>query len=183
MLNALATLAKPFAAAVGLSIAALALAAPAALGAALDRPLPAPAFSGIEQWHNSPPLDIKQLRGKVVLVDFWTRSCINCYHTLPFVKAWHDKYQAQGLVVVGVHTPEYPEERDSAGVAAAIRKFAIRFPVAQDNGYATWNAYHNRFWPAIYLVDKQGRIVYQHFGEGRYDETEVAIRALLAQAD
>jgi thiol-disulfide isomerase/thioredoxin len=163
------------------SIAALVLAAPAALGATLARPLPAPEFSGIGQWHNSPPLALAQLRGKVVLVDFCTHSCLNCHHTLPFVKAWHDKYQAQGLVVVGVHTPEYPEERDSAGVAAAIRKFGVRFPVAQDKGYATWNAYHNRYWPAIYLIDKQGRIVYQHFGEGRYEETEAAIRALPAQ--
>jgi thiol-disulfide isomerase/thioredoxin len=144
-------------------------------------PTAAPAFAGIASWLNSAPLTMPQLRGKVVLVDFWTYTCINCIRTLPYVKSWHDKYKNQGLVVVGVHTPEYPHERSTANVAAALKRFDIRYPVAQDNRYATWDAYHNQYWPATYLIDKSGRIVYTHFGEGQYDETEAAIRRLLAQ--
>ncbi|MFJ1254242.1 thioredoxin family protein [Cupriavidus sp. CuC1] len=141
----------------------------------------APEFAGIDQWLNSPPLSMKALRGKVVLVDFWTYSCINCIHTLPYVKQWHEKYKDQGLVVVGVHTPEYPLEKSTANVQAALKRFDIRYPVAQDNNYATWSAFHNQYWPATYLIDAEGRIVYQHFGEGRYAETEAAIRKLLTE--
>ena len=141
----------------------------------------APAFTGIAKWHNSAPLSMEQLRGKVVLVDFWTYTCINCIRTLPYVRTWYDKYKDQGLVVVGVHTPEYPVERSSANVAAALKRFDIRYPVAQDNSYATWEAYGNQYWPATYLIDKQGKIVYTHFGEGQYDVTEATIRKLLAQ--
>ncbi|MCY0857128.1 thioredoxin family protein [Cupriavidus sp. D39] len=141
----------------------------------------APEFAGIDQWLNSPPLSMKALRGKVVLVDFWTYSCINCIHTLPYVKQWHEKYKDQGLVVVGVHTPEYPLEKSTANVQRALKRFDIRYPVAQDNSYATWSAFHNQYWPATYLIDAEGRIVYQHFGEGRYAETEAAIRKLLAE--
>ncbi len=148
---------------------------------ALAKPVPAPAFTGLDTWLNSAPLTIEQLRGKVVLVDFWTYTCINCIHTLPYVKAWYDKYKDQGLVVVGVHTPEYPFERSTANVKDALKRFEIRYPVAQDNRYATWEAYNNQFWPAFYLIDKGGRIVYTHFGEGKYDETEATIRRLLAQ--
>lgn len=141
----------------------------------------APEFSGIEKWLNSPPLTMRQLRGKVVLVDFWTYSCINCIHTLPYVRQWHQQYQSEGLVVVGVHTPEYPFERKTENVEAAISRFGIRYPVAQDNQYATWSAYNNQYWPAIYLIDKQGRIAYVHFGEGAYAQTEAQIRTLLAK--
>ncbi|MDW3681087.1 thioredoxin family protein [Cupriavidus sp. CV2] len=141
----------------------------------------APEFAGIDQWLNSPPLSMKALRGKVVLVDFWTYSCINCIHTLPYVKQWHEKYKDQGLVVVGMHTPEYPLEKSTANVQSALKRFDIRYPVAQDNSYATWSAFHNQYWPATYLIDAEGRIVYQHFGEGRYAETEAAIRKLLAE--
>jgi thiol-disulfide isomerase/thioredoxin len=144
-------------------------------------PTAAPVFAGIDSWLNSAPLTMPQLRGKVVLVDFWTYTCINCIRTLPYVKSWHEKYKNQGLVVVGVHTPEYPHERSTANVAAALKRFDIQYPVAQDNRYATWDAYHNQYWPATYLIDKSGRIVYTHFGEGQYDETEAAIRRLLAQ--
>jgi thiol-disulfide isomerase/thioredoxin len=141
----------------------------------------APEFTGINNWLNSTPLTQQQLRGKVVLVDFWTFDCINCIRTLPYVKSWHEKYKDQGLVVVGVHTPEYPFERKTENVAAAIKRFGITYPVAQDNQYGTWRAYNNQYWPAAYLIDKQGRIVYTHFGEGNYDVTEAKIRELLAQ--
>ncbi len=142
---------------------------------------PAPAFTGIDKWLNSEPLAMSQLRGKVVLVDFWTYTCINCINTLPYVKQWHAKYKDQGLTVVGVHTPEYAFERSTDNVASAMKRFGIHYPVAQDNRYATWGAYHNKYWPAVYLIDKKGRIVYQHFGEGNYAETEEVIRTLLAQ--
>jgi thiol-disulfide isomerase/thioredoxin len=147
----------------------------------LTAPKPAPEFTGIEKWLNSTPLTMQQLRGKVVLVDFWTFDCINCVNTLPYVKQWHAKYKDQGLAVIGVHTPEYPFERLTSNVQGAIQRFGISYPVAQDNRYATWSAYHNQYWPATYLIDKQGRIVYQHFGEGNYAETEAVIRKLLAQ--
>jgi thiol-disulfide isomerase/thioredoxin len=142
---------------------------------------PAPTFTGIDKWLNSGPLAMDTLRGKVVLVDFWTYSCINCIHTLPDVKKWHDKYKDQGLVVVGVHTPEYPEEKSTENVQTAIKQFGIKYAVAQDNRYATWQAYGNQYWPAVYLIDRKGRIVYKHFGEGDADVTENAIRTLLAQ--
>jgi thiol-disulfide isomerase/thioredoxin len=131
--------------------------------------------------HNSPPLTLPQLRGKVVLVDFWTYSCVNCVNTLPYVKNWYKQYGAQGLQVIGVHTPEYPFERDAGHVSAAVRKFDIRYPVALDNQYATWNAFDNQYWPALYLFDKTGHVVYSHFGEGDYAQTEAKILELLAQ--
>ncbi len=149
--------------------------------AAAVPPTPAPAFTGIEKWLNSEPLTLEQLRGKVVLVDFWTYTCINCIHTLPYVKRWHEAYKDKGLVVVGVHTPEFPFERLTPNVQQAIERYGITYPVAQDNRYATWKTYNNIYWPAFYLVDKQGRIVYTHFGEGRYQETEAAIQKLLAE--
>lgn len=141
----------------------------------------APGFKGIDTWLNSAPLTMEGLRGKVVLVDFWTYDCINCIRTLPYIARWHQAYKDKGLVVVGVHTPEYAFERSTANVRAAMQRFGITYPVAQDNRYATWEAYGNRYWPAVYLVDKQGRIAYTHFGEGRYAETEAAIQRLLAQ--
>lgn len=140
----------------------------------------APEFTGVAQWHNSEPLSLSALRGKVVLVDFWTYSCINCLRTLPHVNRWASQYKAQGLVVVGVHTPEFAFERSAKNLQTAMQRFAVKHPVAQDNDYATWKAYNNQYWPAHYLVDANGRIQYRHFGEGRYDETEAAIRALLA---
>jgi thiol-disulfide isomerase/thioredoxin len=142
----------------------------------------APEFTGIEQWLNSPPLTLAGLRGKVVLVDFWTYSCINCLRTLPHVNRWAETYGTQGLVVVGVHTPEFPFERSTANVHTAMRRFGVKHPVAQDNRYATWSAYENKYWPATYLIDARGRIRYKHFGEGRYEQTEAAIRNLLASA-
>jgi thiol-disulfide isomerase/thioredoxin len=143
----------------------------------------APEFTGIAQWFNSAPLTLQQLRGKVVLVDFWTYSCINCLHTLPHVRQWNAAYKAQGLAVIGVHTPELPFERLDSNLQGAIKRLGITFPVAQDNRYATWGAYRNQYWPAFYLIDKKGRIAYEHFGEDNYAETEAAIRTLLAQPD
>lgn len=137
-------------------------------------------FVGITRWLNSAPLTMASLRGKVVLVEFWTRDCSNCLHTLPHVKRWHEAYKDQGLVVIGVHTPEFSSEYETVNVQATLEQLDIRFPVAQDNQYATWNAYGNRFWPTSYLIDRRGAIVYTHFGEGRYDEMENKIRQVLA---
>lgn len=162
-------------------VAAAALWTNMAAAAPLQKPVQAPEFAGISTWLNSEPLSMQQLRGKVVLVDFWTFDCINCINTLPFVKSWHDKYKDQGLVIVGVHTPEYVHERSTDNVKAALKRFDIRYAVAQDNRYATWTAYSNRYWPAAYLINKKGQIVYAHFGEGKYQETEAKIRALLAE--
>jgi cytochrome c biogenesis protein CcdA/thiol-disulfide isomerase/thioredoxin len=141
-----------------------------------------PPLSGAVQWLNSPPLTAQELRGKVVLLDIWTYSCINCLRTLPYVKAWADKYKSDGLVVIGVHDPEFAFERDPGNVKQAIARLGITYPVAIDNNYAIWDALTNEYWPAHYLVDAQGRIRYHHFGEGSYDETEQAIRELLAEA-
>ena len=169
-----------------LTAAAVLAAAAATSGAALaDTPatsLPAPEFTGIDTWLNSEPLTLQQLRGKVVLVDFWTYTCINCIHTLPYVKSWNQKYKDQGLAVIGVHTPEYPFERDPKNVADALKRFDIQYPVAQDNRYDTWRAYGNQYWPALYLIDANGKIVYTRYGEGGYDKTEAAIREALVQA-
>ncbi|QUN32443.1 thioredoxin family protein (plasmid) [Cupriavidus sp. KK10] len=141
----------------------------------------APEFGGIDQWLNSPPLTMESLRGKVVLIDFWTYSCGNCINTLPYLKQWHEKYKDQGLVIVGVHTPEFPFEKSTGNLKEALKRYDIRYPVAQDNGYAMWSAYRNQYWPATYLIDANGHIVYQHYGEGSYDETEATIRKLLAE--
>jgi thiol-disulfide isomerase/thioredoxin len=144
-------------------------------------PSVAPEFTGIETWLNSAPLRMADLRGKVVLVDFWTYTCINCLNHLPAVKSWHEKYKDKGLVTVGVHTPEFAYEKSTKNVKAAMERLGIQHAVAQDNSYATWRAFSNNYWPAVYLVDKKGMVVYSHFGEGRYAETEKTIQALLAQ--
>lgn len=142
----------------------------------------APPLTGATQWLNSPPLSVESLRGKVVLVDFWTYSCINCLRTLPYLKAWDAKYRAQGLVIVGVHAPEFAFEKVPHNVEQAVRQLGISYPVAIDNQYAIWNAYQNEYWPAHYLIDAQGRVRHQHFGEGAYQETEQMIRTLLKEA-
>jgi cytochrome c biogenesis protein CcdA/thiol-disulfide isomerase/thioredoxin len=141
----------------------------------------APELSGITAWINSPPTTIASLRGKVVLVHFWTFGCINCIHVQPYVKAWFDRYADAGFVVLGVHTPELSFERDIANVRDAVAKADVRFPVAFDPAYATWNAYRNSYWPAFYFVDKAGQIRHVHFGEGDYDGSEAVIRELLAE--
>ncbi len=139
----------------------------------------APEFSDITGWLNSKPLKMSELRGKVILIDFWTYSCINCIRTLPFVTNWYDKYKDNGLLVIGVHTPEFAFEKDSQNVKTAIDRFKINYPVAQDNNYGTWSAYKNQYWPAEYVIDQNGKIVHEHFGEGEYDVTENLIRQLL----
>ncbi|WP_295988836.1 cytochrome c biogenesis protein DipZ [uncultured Variovorax sp.] len=141
-----------------------------------------PSLSGATEWINSAPLTAESLRGKVVLVDFWTYSCINCLRTLPYVRAWAEKYNDDGLVVVGVHTPEFAFEKQSANVRRAVKDLGIGFPVAVDSDYAIWRAFGNQYWPAFYLVDAQGRIRHHQFGEGQYAKTEEAIRQLLAEA-
>ncbi|MFT3814798.1 MAG: cytochrome c biogenesis protein DipZ [Acidovorax sp.] len=142
----------------------------------------APPLAGATQWLNSAPLTAEQLRGKVVLVDFWTYSCINCLRALPYVKAWEQKYRDQGLVVVGVHAPEFAFERDAGNVAKAVKDLGITYPVAVDNQYAIWRAFGNQYWPAHYLIDAQGRLRHHHFGEGGYGETERIVQQLLQEA-
>jgi cytochrome c biogenesis protein CcdA/thiol-disulfide isomerase/thioredoxin len=166
------------------SIMVTAQASPAAAAQAPLLPVEGqiPPLKGAVQWLNSPPLDAQDLRGKVVLLDIWTYSCINCLRTLPYVKAWAQKYKDDGLVVIGVHDPEFAFERDVGNVRHAVADLGITYPVAIDNGYAIWDALNNEYWPAHYLVDAQGRIRYHYFGEGSYDETERAIQQLLAEA-
>jgi cytochrome c biogenesis protein CcdA/thiol-disulfide isomerase/thioredoxin len=150
---------------------------------AVDVPLhdfgPAPGFRQISAWLNTPGLDLGALRGKVVLIDFWTYSCINCLRTLPYLEAWDRRYRSESLVIVGVHTPEFAFEHDLGNVRAAVRRLGVRYPVALDNDYGTWEAYSNQYWPAEYLIDQNGHIRHAHFGEGEYGETERLIRLLL----
>lgn len=141
-----------------------------------------PPLDGAVQWLNSAPLTAEQLKGKVVLIDFWTYSCINCLRTLPYVKAWADKYRDQGLVVIGVHAPEFAFERDVKNVTEAMTDLGIHYPVAIDNDYKIWRAFDNQYWPAHYFADAKGQIRYHHFGEGAYDESERVIQALLREA-
>jgi cytochrome c biogenesis protein CcdA/thiol-disulfide isomerase/thioredoxin len=142
---------------------------------------PAPELTGITAWINTPPTTLADLRGKVVLVHFWTFGCINCIHVQPYVKAWFDRYAADGFVVLGVHTPELSFERDLGNVRQAVAQDGVRFPVAFDPDFATWNAYRNSYWPAFYFVDRAGRIRHVHFGEGDYDGSEAVIQELLAE--
>jgi cytochrome c biogenesis protein CcdA/thiol-disulfide isomerase/thioredoxin len=142
----------------------------------------APELAGTGRWFNSPPLTLRGLRGKVVLIDFWTYTCINCIRTLPFEKRLDERYRRAGLVIIGVHTPEFSFEKNAGNVAASIRQNQLRYPVVQDNDYETWNAFGNQFWPAKYLIDATGEVRYTHFGEGDYDKTENAVRGLLREA-
>jgi len=141
-----------------------------------------PAFDGLGPWLNSGPLTREQLRGKVVVIDFWTYSCINCVRSLPYVKAWHERYARDGLVVIGVHAPEFAFERNPDNVRKAIADLGIRYPVALDNNYALWRAMKNNYWPAHYFIDAEGRVRFHHYGEGGYEESEKVIRALLMEA-
>lgn len=134
------------------------------------------------EWINSDPLTLSQLRGKVVIVDFWTYSCINCQRTLPYLKNWYEKYKEKGLIIIGVHSPEFEFEKSKNNVGRAIKDFGITYPVMQDNNFATWRAYQNQYWPAKYFIDKEGNIRYWHFGEGGYDESERVIQELLKEA-
>ena len=142
----------------------------------------APELEGISGWINSEPFTLESQRGKVVLIDFWTYTCVNCIRTLPYLREWHEKYHEAGLTVVGVHTPEFEFEKLHANVVEAAETFGLEYAIAQDNDYVTWIAFENRAWPAKYLIDKNGTIRYVHFGEGAYDETEREIRKLLDEA-
>ncbi|MGS1000044.1 cytochrome c biogenesis protein DipZ [Rhodanobacter sp. UC4451_H18] len=141
-----------------------------------------PSLAGATQWLNSPPLSAESLRGKVVLVDFWTYSCINCIRALPYVRGWADKYKDHGLVVIGVHAPEFAFEKNPANVAKAVKDLGVDYPVALDNDYAIWRGFNNEYWPAHYFIDAQGRIRHHHFGEGEYRQSEDVIRQLLTDA-
>jgi thiol-disulfide isomerase/thioredoxin len=146
---------------------------------ALSLPYAAPELTGLDHWVNSAPLRLQDLKGKVVLIDFWTYSCINCLRTLPHLIDWQHKYHDKGFVVIGIHAPEFEFEKDPENVRHAIARFHIPYPVAQDNQLITWNAFNNRYWPAHYLIDQHGKVVYSHFGEGNYEHTENTIRHLL----
>lgn len=143
---------------------------------------PMPSLDGATGWLNSRPLTKEQLRGKVVLVDFWAYSCINCLRAMPYVNAWYRHYKDSGLVILGVHSPEFAFEKDDGNVQAAIKKFEIQYPVVLDNDHAIWKAFNNRFWPAHYFVDAKGQIRGHHFGEGKYARSERLIRQLLVEA-
>jgi thiol-disulfide isomerase/thioredoxin len=141
-----------------------------------------PSFSGATAWLNSPPLAAAGLRGKVVLIDFWTYTCINWLRTLPYVRAWAEKYREHGVVVIGVHTPEFSFEHDLENVRRAAKDMRVAYPIAIDNDYAIWDAFNNHYWPALYLVDAQGRIRSHQFGEGAYEQSEMILQQLLAEA-
>jgi thiol-disulfide isomerase/thioredoxin len=138
-------------------------------------------LSGATGWINSPPLTAKQLKGKVVLVDFWDYSCINCIRAIPYVRAWADKYKDSGLVVIGVHTPEFDIEMLQPNVQRAVQKFGITYPVAVDSNHAIWDAFHNQYWPAHYFIDAKAKVRFEHFGEGNYDQSEHWIQQLLQE--
>lgn len=146
--------------------------------AAAGKPLPE--FQGISEWLNSDPLTIAGLKGSVILVQFWTFSCINCQRTLPYITQWHRQYAAQGLSVVGVHTPEFAFERERSNIEQALQQHQITYPVPVDNDFKTWKAYENGYWPHLFLADRQGVLRYDHIGEGAYGETEQMIEQLLA---
>ena len=141
----------------------------------------APEFAGIDTWLNTEPLTLGDLSGKVVLIDFWTYTCVNCQRTFPFIRSWHEKYSDDGLVIVGIHSPEFEFEKDVDNVTEALERYDIQWAVAMDNEMATWNAYGNRYWPRKYLIDRDGNIRYDHIGEGAYNETETVIQELLSE--
>jgi thiol-disulfide isomerase/thioredoxin len=142
---------------------------------------PLPGLSGATGWINSKPLTAKDLKGKVVLVDFWTYSCINCLRSLPYIQAWSQKYKDSGLVVIGVHTPEFDFEKQLPNVQKAVQKFGITYPIALDSNQAIWNAFDNEYWPAHYFIDAKGKVRFEHFGEGNYDQSERWIQQLLQE--
>src|SRR5918999_310532 len=149
---------------------------------ALLRKRELPSLDGATGWLNSPPLTTAELRGKVVLADFCTYTCINWLRTLGYVRAWAEKYAGDGLIVVGIHTPEFPFEQDVDNVRQAMEDLSVEYPLALDNDYAVWNAFSNQYWPAVYIADAEGRIQYEHFGEGAYEESERVVQQLLREA-
>lgn len=145
------------------------------------KPLPAPELQGVTGWINTGPFTLASLRGKVVLIDFWTYTCVNCIRTFPYLRQWHEKYADKGLVIVGVHSPEFEFEKDRDNVVKAAQAHGLTYRIVQDNDFQTWKAYDNHYWPAKFLIDKSGVVRYSHFGEGQYPETEEKIRALLTE--
>lgn len=145
----------------------------------LATPVQAPDIKSDGHWFNSSPLSLEKLKGKVVLVDFWTYSCINCLRTFPYVKSWYERYKDKGFEIIGVHTPEFEFEKQMGNVEKAIKRFSVTWPVVQDNDFVIWKRFSNQYWPAHYLINREGKIVYTHFGEGNYDVTEKNIRTLL----
>src|SRR5580704_14048025 len=141
-----------------------------------------PSLAGAQEWLNSPPLSLEALKGKVVLVDFWTYSCINCLRSIPYVRAWAEKYRDHGLVVIGVHAPEFAFERNVDNVKSAIKTLGIGYPVAIDNEYRIWRSFENEYWPAHYFIDGDGKVRHHHFGEGEYAESERALQKMLSDA-
>jgi cytochrome c biogenesis protein CcdA/thiol-disulfide isomerase/thioredoxin len=178
----MAITAKPQSMAMSADPGAMMKAAPAAASENLPVEGALPSLSGAVEWLNSPPLTAESLKGKVVLVDFWTYSCINCLRSIPYVRAWAQKYKDQGLVVIGVHAPEFPFEKNIDNVKNAVARLKIDYPVAIDNDYAIWRAFSNEYWPADYFIDAEGRIRHHFFGEGDYAQSEIAIQELLAEA-
>ena len=147
-----------------------------------SQPVPAPDLAAGD-WINSEPLKLEDLRGRVVLIDFWTFGCYNCRNTLPFIKGWHDRYRDQGLTVIGVHSPEFEHEKKRENLRREVTSLEINYPVVSDNDYQTWDAYKVAAWPTLFLLDKQGRIRWMHVGEGEYDQTERLIQKLLAEKE
>ena len=147
----------------------------------VDEPYAAPEFTGLQNWVNSGPLTLAGLKGKVVLVNFWTFGCYNCQNTIPHVKELYAKYHAKGFEIVGIHAPEFDYEKDAANVKKAVADDGIAWPVAQDNGFKTWRRYRNGFWPAFYYLDKNGRVRHLHIGEGSYANQDAVVAALLAE--
>lgn len=145
--------------------------------------IPAPALPEGLQWFNSKPLTMAGLRGRVVLIDFWEYTCVNCIRTMPYLREWHEKYADKGLVIIGVHTPEFDFARAAENITRAAKEFKLTYPLINDRDHAVWNTYGNRFWPAKYLIDKDGMVRYYHFGEGAYGQTEAAIQKLLKERD
>lgn len=141
----------------------------------------APELQGIAGYINTDPIKLEDFKGKVILVDFWTYTCINCIRTLPYLNSWYEKYSDDGLVIIGVHTPEFEFEKSYENVLSAVKKYNVKYPVVQDNDYKTWNAYQNKFWPTKYLIDIDGNIRYNHIGEGAYEETEKMIQEVLSE--
>ena len=143
-----------------------------------------PDLVGTQRWLNSPPISIEELtaRGEVVLIDFWTYTCYNCVNVFPSLKSWHETYDDLGLTIVGVHTPEFDFEKEIGNLTAAVERYGLTYPIVQDNEYATWRAFDNRYWPSLFLIDSDGSLRYRHIGEGAYADTEQIVRALLIEA-
>jgi thiol-disulfide isomerase/thioredoxin len=172
---------RPVACATLLAVVAAAAIMAAGCGSSL-KPFPAPELQGVTGWINTKPFTLASLQGKVVLIDFWTYTCVNCIRTFPYLRQWHEKYSDKGLVIVGVHSPEFEFEKNRENVIKAAQTHGLSYRIVQDNDFQTWKAYDNHYWPAKFLIDKNGVVRYSHFGEGQYPETEAKIRALLTEA-